>query len=205
MRFLFGLLLGLAGLGALLGYQYQQRRSDPCLGRCGAGTVCTEGLCLVESNEAPHRKKRRRRRGRRRRPKVAATTPDSPTAKQPSAADLAPVVRGPGLGGIDRVKFGEDDGTTELSTDEVTKAFRRLDDAILRCIDRSRGDYEVTSGKVTVGFRVERSGEVKKVRVTAPALMQRAGLSSCVTPLVRGLRFRRSSRAIVMTYPYALR
>lgn len=208
MRFFFGLLLGLGALGALLGYQYLQQQRDPCLARCGPETVCEDGICQVEVEDKKKGKKRRRRRGRRRqRRKVVATAtaPDAPSAKQPTAADLAPVTRGPRLQGVDRLKFGEDDGTTELSTEEVTKRFRRLDGKILGCIDRARGDYEITAGKVTVGFRVERAGHIQKVRVTAPALMQRGGLSACVSPLVRGLRFRRSSRALVMTYPYALR
>ncbi|MBW2732263.1 MAG: hypothetical protein JRH20_07695 [Deltaproteobacteria bacterium] len=205
---MFGLLLGLAGLGGLLGYQYQQHRDDPCLARCGLGTSCEDGLCEVEPARKKKGKKRRKRGRRHRRHASAggkASTPDGPTAKQPTAADLASISRGPRLGGTDRVQFGEEDGTTELSTDEVGQRFRRLDDKILGCIDRARGDYEVTSGKVAIGFRVERSGQVKKVRITAPALMQRAGLSACVSSLVRGLRFRRSSRALVMTYPYALR
>jgi len=207
MRFLLGLLCGLVALGGLLGYQYQERQEDPCLARCGVGTSCEDGLCKVElAHDKKGKKRRRRRRHRRHRSsKVVANTPDVPTAKQPTAADLVSTIRGPRLGGTDRVQFGEEDGTTELSSDEVGQRFRRLDDKVLSCIDRARGDYEITRGKVSIGFRVERSGQVKKVRITAPALMQRAGLSACVSSLVRRLHFRRSSRAVVMTYPYALR
>jgi len=96
-----------------------------------------------------------------------------------------------------------DSAAPELDEAEVEQRFRRLDGRIIDCIDRAREGWDV-SGKVVVGFRLERSGRVQKVRVTAPALMQRAGIYACIAPLVKGLHYPASGRSLIMSYPYRL-
>ena len=66
------------------------------------------------------------------------------------------------------------------------------------------GDYPLESGRIEVAFRVERSGAVHKVRITAPQLLMRRGFTGCVRPIVTGLRFPSSGGANVVTYPFAL-
>ena len=73
------------------------------------------------------------------------------------------------------------------------------------CIDRARGPIDFREGQVVLAFRIERSGRVEKVRVSAPAALQRAGLYGCLHPQVSALSFPPSSRAVVMRYPYSLR
>lgn len=213
MKFVLGLVCGLLALGGYFGYEQYRASKDPCLGRCGEGTSCSEGgRCEVAEEgkigkKRKRRRRRRRRRGRRRRNKgVAAATSDAP--KTPSAAERKMVSKGPSLRSTDYIDMKNPKkgggGGRELSTAEVTRVFRRLDRRIIACIDKARGDYDFRGGRVSVGFRLERSGHVKKVRVKAPALLQKKGLTRCVVPLVRGLRFPRSSRALVMTYPFRL-
>ena len=49
MRFGGGLVLGLIlGAAGLFGYQRVASREDPCLGHCGTGTNCVEGVCMLE-------------------------------------------------------------------------------------------------------------------------------------------------------------
>jgi hypothetical protein len=199
--FLLGLALGLLALGATLLVERRLRTGDPCLERCGAGTRCLDAICRVMPTEAARKAPRKHRaRGH-----VRRGDGDSGLRK-PSAADLAPVADGPTLGATDRVDLTRADRPQhELTTDEVTRRFRALDERIVGCIDRARGDYLVDRGEVIVGFRVEASGRVEKVRVSAPALLQRVGLSGCVRPLVASLRFPASAAALIMKFPFTLR
>jgi hypothetical protein len=203
MRFSLGLLCGLGALGAYLGYQHFNTPDDPCHGFCGEGTVCSDGRCQPQRARRDDGK-RRRRRGRRRR-RRPTTEINEPQLKQPSAAQLAAATEGPTLGGADRIDLTEQGGgERELSEAEVERIFRRLDRRIIDCIDRAREGWAIDGARVVVGFRLERSGRVEKVRVSAPALMQRQGLHRCIAPLVRGLRFPPSARSLIMSYPYHL-
>ena len=38
--------------------------------------------------------------------------------------------------------------------------FRRLDRRIVACIDRAREGWDISTGKLVVAFRIERSGKV---------------------------------------------
>ena len=221
MRFVVGLLVGLLLLGGYAGYQWYQGEKDPCLQRCGAGTECQRGQCVVADDDddddkvKKKRKKRRRRRGRRRRRRARTTVAsqgtqpaetEEETLRKVSAADLKPMSKGPSLRRTDYIKMGSGGGTTrELSTSEIDARVRRLDRGIVKCIDRARGDHDVTRGKVKVAFRIERSGRVARVKVTAPRVLQRGGLYTCVAPKIRSLRFGPTARSLIMTYPYALR
>ena len=224
MRFFLGLLVGLLFLGGYAGYQWYQGSRDPCLERCGQGTLCQEGQCVVDSDDGDEdkvkgkKKRRRRRRWRRKRRRRARSaragvpTAGAPpaaveeTLRQVSAADLKSTSKGPSLRKTDYIKMGTSGGTTrELSTAEIDARVRRKDRSIVACIDRARGDYDVRRGKVVVSFRIERSGRVARVRVTAPRVLQRNGLYGCIAPKIRSLRFGRTARSLIMTYPYSLR
>ena len=154
--------------------------------------------------DAPATDRRRGRRVRRgsRRSLARVSTP----ARRATAAELRPTTQGPTVQGTDYVDLATEGGQAakELSTEEVDRLFRRLDAAIVACIDRARGEVEVL-GQVTVSLRIERSGRVEKVQVTAPALLQRGEIYACIRPLVTGLRFAPSGRALIMSYPFDLR
>ena len=97
-----------------------------------------------------------------------------------------------------------DDGK-ELSQEDLDRVFRPSEPAITRCITAALGDAPLETGKVEVGFRVEKTGEVSRVRVEAPALLQRNGLTKCVRSSVTALRFPRSGGANVVTYPFEIK
>ncbi len=207
MRFFFGFLLGLLCLAGYVGFQQYQKGEDPCLGHCGAKTQCREGTCeLIAEAKTSKRKGKRSRRRRRGKRRQSASNPAQPALRTPSAKDLRSVARGPSLRKTDYVDLSSAGGTQrELSGAEISHKVRRLDPKIVACIDRARGDYDIAGGKVLVGLRVERSGRVKQVKVTAPRVMQRAGLHACIKPLITSLVFPPSARSIIMTYPYSLR
>jgi len=208
MRFVGGLVAGLVlGFGGYLGYQQYAMHQDPCLGHCGLQTVCVEGVCLQQETPGADDKRRRRRRRprRRRRARHATTTGEQPKLRSPSARDLKPSARGPSLKGTDFVNMTKPGAPEqELSTAEVNTRFRKLDRRIVSCIDRARESWDLSSGRVTVSFRIERSGKVQKVRVAAAAALQQSGLYDCIRPLVTALSFPPTSRSLVMSYPFTL-
>jgi hypothetical protein len=122
-----------------------------------------------------------------------------------SASDLRTVARGDDLTEPTVTRLDLSDGTRELSQDEIDTRFRSKEDAILGCISRARPDeYTWIPGRVSVGFRIEKSGGVRGVRVEAPAILHKNGLYGCVKGVVGGLKFPASSGSQVVTYPFSL-
>lgn len=194
---LLGIVVG-AALAAGGGWLYLQRSKD-CVGRCGDGTRCFNGRCIaaappttVASAAAP---KKRKRHG------AGGAQPE--LKLEPGDEHIATV--GDSLGRAEHVDLsqGGDDGR-ELQQEDLDAVFRPAQSAISRCITDAVGDYPLESGKIEVAFRVERTGQVRKVRVTAPQLLVRRGFVGCVRPIVTGLRFPSSGGANVVTYPFAL-
>ena len=131
---------------------------------------------------------RRRRQRRRSKPE--------PGAHQ--AVGVRPQAGEPGddLSRPDVIKLGDatdDSGSHELSQDEIDARFRPKEDAILRCIMRARPDEDAyVPGRVTVKFRIQRTGNVRGVRVEAPAILHKGGLYS----VSQGRRRRHSLSAV---------
>jgi hypothetical protein len=210
MRLVLGVGIGLLlGAGGAVGVRLLEERSDPCLGRCGDGTECVAAVCTPPRREvADGREASAGRRAKKRRPARSHTTGaagDRP-ARRPSATELKPVSVGPSLNKTEILNAGdsEEGGARELGTEEITRRFRALDPRIVACIDRARADSELAGSRVEVGFRIERSGRVERVRVTAPALLQSAGLADCVRAVVQTLRLPPSTRASILSFPFTL-
>ncbi len=198
IRTFLGVVLGVA-LAAGAGWLYLREAKD-CIGRCGDGTRCFHGRCIAA---AP--------------PTTVATTPTTKKRKRHTGGGPAqPELRlepgddriattGDSLGRAEHVDLtqGGDDGR-ELAQEDLDAVFRPAQSAISRCITDAVGDYPLESGKIEVAFRVERSGQVRKVRITAPQLLMRRGFAACVRPIVTGLHFPSSGGANVVTYPVSL-
>jgi hypothetical protein len=123
------------------------------------------------------------------------------------AADLKIVWQGEDLSRADAVRldFSKDEVGRELSQDEIDARFRTKEDAVLRCVARARPDeYTFVPGRVTVRFRIQRTGAVKGVQVEAPVILHKGGLTGCIKGVVGGLRFPASSMSQVITYPFSL-
>jgi len=124
-----------------------------------------------------------------------------------SAADLKIVGQGDDLSRPDvlRLDMSDDSGSRELDQGDIDSRFRAKEDAILSCISSARPDEETyVPGRVTVKFRIQRSGNVRGVRVEAPAILQRGGLTACIKSVVGALRFPPSSGSQVVSYPFSL-
>src|SRR4029077_20833666 len=145
------------------------------------------------------------------RPPPAPRAPEPEAEPEPiklSAADLKLVSQGDDISRPDVIHLGDasdDSGTHELSQDEIDGRFRAKEEAILGCISRARPDEETyVPGRVTVKFRIQRTGNVRGVRVEAPAILQKGGIYGCIKGMVQGIRFPRSSSSQDVSYPFSL-
>ena len=53
-------------------------------------------------------------------------------------------------------------------------------------------------------FRIQRTGNVRGVRVEAPAILQKGGIYGCIKGVVGGIRFPPSGGSQVVSYPFSL-
>jgi hypothetical protein len=218
-----GFLLGMVVAGlAFGGYLYWKERP-------GAGLfarVSPDGGASVK--EAKEKKKKRRRGAQRlaqlSEPAPGENGPDRPRRDPSQAplptidpepepvklgpADLKLVSQGDDLSRPDVVHLGDatdDSGSHELTQDEIDLRFRAKEEAILACIARARPDDETyVPGRVNVKFRIQRTGNVRGVRVEAPSILQKGGLFSCVKGIVGGIKFPPSNGSQVVSYPFSL-
>jgi hypothetical protein len=123
------------------------------------------------------------------------------------AGDLKMIWQGEDLSRAEnqRLDFSKDAVGHELSQDEIDARFHTKEDAVLGCVARARPDeYTFVPGRVSVRFRIQRTGAVKGVQVEAPVILQKGGLTGCIKGVVGGLRFPASNMSQVITYPFSL-
>lgn len=210
--FLLGLVVAALGFGGYVFWKERWHAPRP------APVVADAGPAVKEARE----KKKKRRRGALRLAREEGTGAGRGRAAQPapppmeaepepiklSAADLKLVSQGDDLSRPDVIHMGDatdDSGSHELSQDEIDARFRAKEEAILGCISRARPDDETyIPGRVTVKFRIQRTGNVRGVRVEGPAILQKGGLYGCVKGVVSGIRFPPSNGSQVVSYPFSL-
>jgi hypothetical protein len=132
---------------------------------------------------------------------------DEPEPVKLRAADLKIIWQGEDLSRPEtmRLDLSNDAGGHELSQDEIDARFHAKEDAVLACVARARPDeYTFVPGRVTVRFRIQRTGTVKGVQVEAPVILHKGGLTGCIKGVVGGLRFPPSNMSQVITYPFSL-
>jgi len=133
---------------------------------------------------------------------------DEPEPIKLRAADLKIVWQGEYLSQQPeamRLDFSKDTGGHELSQDEIDARFHTKEAAVIGCVTRAHPDaYTFVPGRVTVRFRIQRTGAVKGVQVEAPVILHKGGLTGCIKGVVGGLRFPASNMSQVITYPFSL-
>lgn len=132
---------------------------------------------------------------------------DEPEPVKLRPADLKIIWQGEDLSKAEtmRLDFSNDAGGRELSQDEIDARFRAKEDAILACVARARPDeYTFVPGRVTVRFRIQKTGTVKGVQVEAPVILHKGGLTGCIRGVVGSLRFPASNMGQVVTFPFSL-
>jgi hypothetical protein len=203
VKILIGVFIG-AGLISAAAFLWL-RGQDACLGRCSTGTKCENRLCVAAApppaTTGPTKvSSKKRRSGASGEPRVGAEPPPL------KPGDEKMTVEGDRLGATQRVDFtqGGDDGK-ELSEADIDAVFNRAQPALLKCITDALEDAPLEGGRVKVGVRIEANGSIERVRVEAPALLQRRGLTRCVRGEVTRLRFPASGGATVYTRDFELK
>ena len=132
---------------------------------------------------------------------------DEPPPVKLTSADLRVVWQGEDLSRAEtmRLDFSNEAGGHELTDAEIDARFRTKEDAVLGCIARSRPNEDTyVPGRVTVKFRIQRTGTVKGVQVEAPVILHRGGLLGCVKNVMGTLRFPASTTGQVVSFPFSL-
>jgi hypothetical protein len=135
------------------------------------------------------------------------TAAPEPEPMKLRAADLKIVWQGEDLSRPEAqtLDFSKDAIGHELSQDEIDARFRTKEAGVIGCVTRAHPDaYTYVPGRVTVRFRIQRTGAVKGVQVEAPVILHKGGLTGCIKGVVGGLRFPASDRSQVITYPFSL-
>jgi hypothetical protein len=167
----------------------------PCDDRCGLGTECVEGKCVVkeappiDGTGAPEddaTPATGRRKGRRRRDGSA------PSGDEPS--DVArPVYDDSSIPRYDpkRVQsIGEGAGSERLSDRTVRQHLDRIEPAINRCIEElAAAGVDLGSGQVSFEIGIEPSGKVWGITATAPAALKASGVVACMRKKIHAHRF----------------
>jgi hypothetical protein len=204
-----GFLLGLSvALGAFAGYHYWKDLRD-LMHQPATKPAATVDAGAPVKDGRDKNKKRKRRHGAVRVARNDAPAPaDEPEPVKLSAADLKLVSQGDDLSRPDVIHMGDatdDTGSHELTQDDIDARFHAKEEAILDCISRARPDEETyVPGRVTVKFRIQRTGNVRGVRVEAPAILQKGGIYNCIKGVVGGIRFPPSNGSQVVSYPFSL-
>jgi hypothetical protein len=168
----------------------------PCDDRCGPGTRCQSGKCVVEEAPAvdttgaaraaaPDEGRRKgRRKGRRGRGRSDADGPA--TASAPVFDDSAIPRFDP-----NRVQtIGEGQGSERLSDRKVRQQLERLEPRFNRCIEQvASAGVEVGSGQVSFEIGIEPSGKVWGITATAPKALRASGVVACMRGAIHGHRF----------------
>jgi hypothetical protein len=132
---------------------------------------------------------------------------DEPKPVKLRAADLKIVWQGEDLSRPEtmRLDLSNDAAGHDLSQDEIDARFQAKENAVLGCVARARPDeYTFVPGRVTVRFRIQRTGTVKGVQVEAPVILHKGGLTGCIRSVVGSLKFPASNMSQVITYPFSL-
>ena len=99
----------------------------------------------------------------------------------------------------------DDKGSRELTQDDIDAKFRAKEERDPRLHLSARPDEDTyVPGRVTVKFRIQRAGNVRGVRVEAPAILQKGGIYGCIKGVVGGIRFPPSNGSQIVSYPFSL-
>ena len=167
----------------------------PCDDRCGSGTVCIDGKCVVaaiadasptdaEVDADPQlRKKGRKRKG--------GKADDGETGLV--ASGPAPVFDDSNVPRYDPDRtqaIGAGDGSERLSDRTVQDHLAGLEPAFNRCIEQIvQAGVDVGTGNVAFEIGIEPTGKVWGVTARAPAKLKDSGAVACMRKAIHAHRF----------------
>jgi hypothetical protein len=194
VRFWLGLLVGVP-LGAGITWLAMAR---PWQGGPGEAAVLVIDAGVEQVTDKTRSK--RPRRG----PRRGEGAEDAP-APVLTAADRAPVSRGPTISLPDRqldLTGGGAEGRP-LQASEIDETIRGASGPVLACIADARAGAELRAD-VRLQLLVGGDGRVSKVRVTAPRWLVQHGLADCASAAARRWRFPATGAPTVVDAPFHL-
>ncbi len=178
--------------------------TEPCGGRCGAGTECVADRCqpIAAAEPTPATPTKRIRKGKRGRKGAGPGDPlagiDGGPAEAGEAGEADPALP-PFVAVDDRAipEFRADQaqtldmkaGSERLSEAVLDQHFARVTPAIQSCVTTASRYGEVGSGSLKFKLRLLPSGKVEGVSVTAPASLRVWGIVPCARRAVFDHRF----------------
>ncbi len=163
-----------------------------CDDRCGEGTQCEEGLCVVQTQEAVEeptgKRKRRRKRRKRRRggssDNLGADSDADAQAQAPRVDDSHIPAFSNGAQALDL-----NGGSERLTDSQVSKEVRKLTPRFQRCIVNASVGDAILRGKVKIKARIGGNGKVSQVSASAPSVIRESGAIPCIRKAVYDHRF----------------
>lgn len=165
----------------------------PCDDRCGLGTRCLEGKCVVDDappedattgSGASPTAERGRRKGKRRR---------GATNEAADGRATAPVYDDSSIPRYDpeRVQsIGEGSGSERLPDRTVRQHLDRIEPGINACIrELVEAGVEIGSGQVSFQIGIEPSGKVWGITASAPSALKASGVVACMRTKIHAHRF----------------
>jgi len=135
---------------------------------------------------------------------------DSSTSTAPTKDTVVTVATWSGLGGggsasPDRSSSESAGPSVTMHSSTIAPAPISTSSHRIDCVTRAHPDASTfVPGRVTVRFRIQRTGAVKGIQVEAPVILHKGGLTGCIKGVVGGLRFPASNMSQVITYPFSL-
>ncbi|HFE46032.1 MAG TPA: hypothetical protein ENJ18_11170 [Nannocystis exedens] len=185
-----GALVASLGWGAAWWLLRPMEATEPaaCDDRCGEGTQCEDGLCVIETQEAveePTRKRKRRRKRRKRRGgnsdegEAESNDPQAPRVDDSHIPAFSNDAQALDLNG----------GSERLTDNQVSNEVRKLTPRFQRCIVNASVGDAVLRGKVKIKARISGKGKVSQVSASAPSVIRESGAIPCIRKAVYDHRF----------------
>ncbi len=169
----------------------QTAEPTACDDRCGTGTRCEDGLCVVEAQEVaeePTRKRKRRRKRKKRRGgganDIGADSDADAQAQAPRVDDSHIPAFSNGAQALDL-----NGGSERLTDSQVGSEVRKLTPRFQRCIANASVGDAVLRGKVKIKARIGGNGKVSQVSASAPSVIRESGAIPCIRKAVYDHRF----------------
>jgi hypothetical protein len=169
--------------------------ADPstCDDRCGEGTQCVAGKCVVappnaEVEAAPEPEAESRPRGRRRRKGRRGGDDTAPTTAGPPPSFNDSAV--PNYDPNRDQAIGDNAGSERISDRTIRQHLSRFEPRLNACIEQiAAAGVDIPSGQVSFEIGIEPNGRVRGVTASAPKSMKATGMVACMRLAISKYRF----------------
>jgi hypothetical protein len=194
--FVPGLLLGaLLGAGGVYAAYEKPWQGQAAQATADAG---------AEVAEAEAESKKKRPKGKKGRTRAGSSGPEGDDIPELTAADRALSWKGPAVALPPReMDFAGGEEVRPLNGSEINGVIKGQGKGVIDCIVEARGNAPLKA-EITLEMLVDGSGEVKKVRMRAPAYLYDHGFEACARRAASRMSFPATGAHTVVTAPFTL-